>query len=436
MTNTLSRLMLTAALLLQAWAAFSIDHAAQRKFEPFIWKSEPPADCPFEPSSEITGIEFLGFHSDYKFADTWYPSWAADGNLYSPWTDGELHGQGSYSDAIIPDTNSFGGFHAARGKSTTGQAVMMGDDPLNLTVSSLGKVQADPHPYGGRYPCGSLVYRGIWYYGTYCLSPSGAVKFGDMVYNWPWLGPLIGFRVSRDLGRTWEETSHSPAKPLFGETGMWGHPLKIGAPHFVDFGKDMEHSPDGKAYLLSTGAELNDLKPRFANLSWITGDQVYLLRVTPTPENINDPGAYEFFAGINPQGKALWTNAFKCIRPLLEWNNNMGCVTATYSAPLQRFVMCVTDGGNTCSRMNTYLLEAAEITGPWQLVTYMKNFGEQAYFVNIPSKFISKDGRTLWLCYSGNFATDWNGESIRVNPPGSHYGLVFQQVRLLTREHK
>ena len=38
---------------------------------------------------------------------------------------------------------------------------------------------------------------------------------------------------------------------------------------------------DGKAYLVAHGAEANDPKPRFANLSWITGDQVYLLRVTP-----------------------------------------------------------------------------------------------------------------------------------------------------------
>ena len=56
-------------------------------------------------------------------------------------------------------------------KKSDDQAVMIGDDPLTLTVKSLGKAQADPHPYGGRYPCGSLVYRGVWYYGTYCLAP-------------------------------------------------------------------------------------------------------------------------------------------------------------------------------------------------------------------------------------------------------------------------
>ena len=127
-------------------------------------------------------------------------------------------------------------------------------------------------------------------------------------------------------------------------------------------------SPDGKAYLVTTGAELRDPKPRFANLSWITGDQVYLLRVTPSPETINDPKAYEFFAGRDAQGLARWTREFAQIQPLLEWNNNMGCVTATWVAPLKRFLMFVTDGGNTCAQMNTCALEANTLAGPWQLV--------------------------------------------------------------------
>ena len=63
----------------------------------------------------------------------------------------------------------------------------------------------------------------------------------------------------------------------------------------------------------------------------------------------------------------------------------------------------------------------------------MKDFGEQAYFVNVPSKFISDNGKTMWLLYSGNFATDWNGESIVENPPGSHYGMVFQKIELLIK---
>jgi hypothetical protein len=103
----------------------------------------------------------------------------------------------------------------------------------------------------------------------------------------------------------------------------------------------------------------------------------------------------------------------------------------TYNAPLKKYLMCITDGRNTCAKMSTYLLESHALTGPWRLITYMRDFGEQAYFVNIPSKFISPDGTTAWLLYSTNFAADWNGMKISVNPPGGHYGLVFQKIQLL-----
>ena len=395
------------------------------QFEPFEWKSCPPEDIPFEGSVEFTGVRFLGRCSDYNVADTWYPSWASDDILYSPFTDGVTEGLESGS----------AGFWFENGKilsdATTGNAALKGDDPLNLEIIPINVQQADPYPYGGRYPCGSLVYNGIWYYGTYCVSPYASSQYGDQVYNWPWMGPFVGFRISKDNGLTWAGCPHDPSKPLFGETGMCGYPVKIGSPHFVDFGKNMEHSPDGKAYLTAHGSDLKFYPvSNFAHLSWITGDQIYLLRVTPSVENMNDPNAYEFFAGHNSSGEAIWSSDFKDIRPLLEWKDNMGCVTVTYNHPLKKYLMAVTDGGNTCAKMNTYILEADAITGPWKLVTYLKDFGEQAYFVNFPSKFISENGRKLWMCYSGNFANGWNGTEIRVNPPGSRYGMVLQEIEL------
>lgn len=376
-----------------------------------IWASKPPADCPFEQSDDIVGISFTGRHVSYTNADTWYPSWSSDGNLYSPWTDGS-----------VGETSCQSGWQDSS-KARTGQAKILGDDPMNLQVVSLGTHLGAATPYGGRYPCGSLLHEGVWYYGTYCLDNEKVPG-----YNWGVLGPFVGFRISRDYGKTWSESPCTPADPLFGESSKGGKAVKIGAPHFVDFGRNMQHSPDGKAYLVGHGAEDSDPKPRPANLSWISGDQIYLARVKPTPETMNDPAEYEFFAGHDVNGEAIWTRDFSRIEPLVDWNNRCGCATVTYNPALKRYIMCVTDGWPTVATMNTYLLESKKITGPWKLVTFMEKFGEQGYFVNIPSKFIRPDGRTAWLCYSGNFTRDQ-----KTNPPGGRYGMCLQEIRLLDR---
>jgi len=406
----------------------------------FTWKSPIPEDCPFERSTALTGLEFTGRQRGYRLADTWYPTWASDGNLYSPFTDGAVGGVESGS--------------GKGAKAETGHAVMIGDDPLNLRITSISQPKgASALPYRGRYPAGSLVHNGIWYYGTYCLGAGGRVEHAGFTWNWPNLGPMPGFQISRDLGKTWEASPHTPEKPLFPEPETFLGPVKMGAPHFVDFGKNMEHSPDGKAYLLGMGAVADDPKPRpcirpgppgttyvpnpecdggfdHANLSWISADQVYLARVTPSPETINKLSAYEFFAGRDENGKPVWTSDFAKIKPLIEWNNHMGCATATYVPSLKKYLMCVTDGWPTVAKMTSYILEADDLTGPWKMVTYLKDFGEQGYFLNFPSKFISGDGRNLWLCYSANFSSGWNGVKLDFNPPGGTYGLSLHEVRL------
>ncbi len=393
-----------------------------------LWPSQAPSGCPFEPSTEFAGLSFTGKHSDYHVGDTWYPSWATDDQLYSPYTDG---------DCPRPDGQKDASWSAGE-RPTTGHAVLIGDDPIHLQLQSLGVQIGFADPYQGRYPCGSLVYNGVWYYGTYCLGTDGWVKHGDKTFNWPFLGPMPGFRISTDYGKTWTDTPHTPIRPLFPEPAGFLKPVKIGAPHFVDFGKNMEYSPDGKAYLVGHGAEVDDPEPRFGNLSWIAGDQIYICRVIPSPENINDESKYEYFAGHDTKNQPIWSYDFNEIKPLLDWNNHAGCVTITYNAPFKKYLMCVTDGWPSCAKMSSYILEANVITGPYKLITYMKDFGEQAYFLTFPSKFISADGRILWLCYSGNYAIGptFNDLDIHEDPPGSHYGLVLQEVVLVTKDKK
>ena len=326
--------------------------------------------------------------------------------------------------------------------AATAQAKIVGDDPLNLKLFNLPpRVEASPAPeyeaklhgvfqscklwkakpneYEGRYPCGSLVHNGVWYYGTYCLSNKPGDKGG-----WTLMGPFVGFRTSTDFGKTWTETPCTPRHPLFGEN-PYRKPIKIGSPHFVDFGRNMEHSPDGFAYLVAHGS----MRPDAGN-NWIQGDQVYLLRVKPSIQTLNDQSAYEYFAGHDADGKPVWTKTFEEIKPLLEWQDHLGCVTVTYNPGLKKFLLCVSRSIKL--KASVLIMESDTLTGPWKVAASMKDFGPDAYFITIPSKFISPDGRTFWLCYSANYITHCTSGG---NPPGSHYALCLQEATLLPVKH-
>ncbi|TGV02965.1 DUF4185 domain-containing protein [Flavivirga rizhaonensis] len=397
-----------------------------------VWNDSLPKSCPVTYSSSIKSLAFTQRFANYTKADTWYPTWASDGNLYSPWTDGTI---GSNMKFV---------WSGAGENSKRGQAKIVGNDPMHLEIEDYKIFKSSALPYQGRYPCGSLFYNGVWYYGSYTIDqPKLEIR---KKYGWYVQGPFVGFRYSSDNGETWVESQHTPSKPLFPEhsrneldleAGKQGPFIKMGAPHFVDFGKNMQHSPDGKAYLIGHGSLNPDSKPRISNNSWNSADAVFMARVTPSIENMNNRSKYEYFCGFNNDGSEKWTKNFSEIKPVFEWNNYCGIVTMTYVKPLNKYLMCITNGHKgitTRKKYDTYILESTNITGPWNMVTYMEDFGPQAYFVNIPSKFISENGKTMWLCYSANYMLEKkrNNKTFlkQTKPIGSAYSLCLQEIKL------
>ena len=71
----------------------SPSHAQKHPSDPypgFEWPNKIPSDCPFEPSDKFAGIYFTGENHSYARADNWVPTWAANGECYSPYTDGTV----------------------------------------------------------------------------------------------------------------------------------------------------------------------------------------------------------------------------------------------------------------------------------------------------------------------------------------------------------
>ena len=384
-----------------------------------VWSFDQtiPATCPIPRSTDIDSITITDLHKTYDGgADTWYPVWAGDGNGYSPFMDG-MGADGNW-EGKIP------------GHPQLGFACLSGDDPLNLVVKKTSVIDetaddgaTEPGPVG-RYACTLLPYKGVLYYGS-SYRVVGYIHF---------LRPFVGFDISTDGGTTWTKRSGK----LFPEAEY--PDIKIGEPHFVDFGPELKDSPDGKAYLVAFGAkaELAAMRPKqtaplpssppVESPHWCWGDCVYLLRVAPTPQTINDASSYEYYAGKDAAEKPVWTRDFSKIKPLVEWPDNMGQVAVTYVPALKKYIMCVTDGRTYTAQYNTYFLESSELTGPWRMVTYWGAFGKQAYFVHIPSKFlgttVENGSLKAWIVYSANFSDH------EVDPPDSKYAMCLRQISI------
>jgi len=249
-------------------------------------------------------------------------------------------------------------------EANTGSAILQGSDPFGMTVQALG---CSPASHGkhfrGRYPSANLHHNGTWYAGTYALNDGNRV-----------LGPFVGFRTSRTRGESWvQEPALTPTSSIFEEEKFGGGVIRIGAPHFVDFGRDMEHSPDGRAYMVSHGGVLSC---PHCPAGWIVGSAVYLMRTrnAPSAETINDPESWEFFSGNTTAGETTWSPSVNGSKPLFEWPNHTGVTTITYSPKLKRYLMCVSSSLGFVQEhlFDSYVLESAALTGPWHLIDYMK----------------------------------------------------------------
>ena len=411
----------------------------------------PPQGLPTLPqSSGFAGLRFTGRQRHYQpaiAADTWYPSWGADDRLYSTYADGSAAGpdgksvrvncQWAFSDDKQERWFRDLGYSVVHGRvvrerdksTTTGNAILTGDDPFALSVTPLAPFARATERYEGYYPCANLFYKGTWYYGGYFCHRWLNQHNVPVTYE---LGGFGGFRISRDRGATWTDAPFDDQRPLFPETGRCsgGAPIKLGSPHFVDFGKELEHSPDGYAYLAGHGTYDPD-----GIVNWSSGDAVSLARVRPSPETVNDPKAWEFFAGHSAAGEPRWSHNFAEIAPLFTWPGGAGCVNITYHPHLKRFFgfLCMGWADGDSGPYDTWVVESEQLTGPWHTVARLSGMGGQPYFVCMPSKFLQPNSRKLTLFYSANWRPQRPGVPAvaAAAEPGGVYSLCVAEFELL-----
>lgn len=332
--------------------------------------TEPPAKSskpPYPPSTAIKGIEWDFAHSVRQApgSDLWPVTWAADGNLYTAWGDGGGFG-GTNSDGRVSL-----GFARIAGTAERFEATNVWGGKTGAHIATFGgKVGALVSVQGALYAIG-----GVW--------PN---KVGVKTWSCPKEARLLW---SDDLAKSWRicDWTFADAKnPEFGPVS------------FLNFGKDYAGARDDYIYMYFTTAWWQWAPRR------IPPTETYLARV---PRNrLKDRTAYEFYRRPDRDGKPRWTAELKERQGVFVDPNGRHLSKVIYNSALKCYL--ATAAGRHVGQFA--LFDAPEPWGPWTTVAYYDNWGglgtTEALEYDLPTKWISADGRTLRCVFSSTGKLD------------------------------
>jgi hypothetical protein len=282
-------------------------------------------------------------------SDNWPLTWADDGALYGAYGDGQGF------QPFVPEKLSLG-----LAQITGGPAAFKG---LNLRAPTLERKGDGP---SGPKASGLLATRGVLYM---------------------WVRNVANSQLawSNDRGRTWTWAD-------------WRFTESFGAPTFLNFGRNYSGARDDYAYIYSPDSET----------AYDATSHMTLARVPV--RNIGQRESYEFFHGLDAQGRPTWHKDIGERRPVFTHAGHAYRSGITYNAPLKRYLWCQVLPDSKDPRGPRFqggfgVYDAAEPWGPWTTAFFSSEWdvgpGESCSF---PTKWMSADGRIAHLVFSGDDA--------------------------------
>jgi CubicO group peptidase (beta-lactamase class C family) len=300
------------------------------------------------PSSPVIGrIRFADRSSIVRRAegsDNWPLTWADDDNLYS------AYGDGWGFEPRLPNEN----------KLSLGLVKILGapDDFQGLNIRSKTGEQIGQGPAGKK--ASSLL----------CVN--------GRLYMWARNAENSQLAWSDDHGLSW---SWSP----------WRFSRGFGYPAFLNFGRDYRGSRDRFVYVYS---------PDSAS-AYEAANRMNLARV---PEReILSRDSYEFFTGFR-DGEPRWSRDIDDRGAVFSNPGNCYRSSVSYNPALRRYLLVqILPGDAPRFFGGIAIYDAPEPWGPWTTAFFTRYFdvgpGESAH---LPTKWMSPDGRTMYLVFSGD----------------------------------
>jgi hypothetical protein len=302
--------------------------------------------APYPPSRVIARIDWEDKATIIRQArgsDNWPLTWGEDDHLYT------AYGDGSGFDPTMREKLSLG-FARIEGEPTKFTGV-------NVRAATLEQKGDDK---AGKKASGLLMVEGVLYL--------WARNAGNAQLAW-----------SNDYGKTWTWSD-------------WKFTTGFGYPTFLNFGKNYAGARDAFVYVYSHDHDS----------AYHPADRMVLARVPKGQLKKRD--AYEFLKGFGKKDEPIWTkdidergavftNKGKCYRSGISYN-----------AALKRYLWSqILPGADPRFKGGFGIYDAPEPWGPWTTVFYTEAWdvgpGETSSF---PTKWMSADGKTLYLVFSGD----------------------------------
>jgi hypothetical protein len=291
--------------------------------------------------------------------DNWPMAWVDDDLYITSWGDGP----------------GFEGPTAREARLSLGFARIYGDPP-SLRGEDFATSVDTPEGSGssGIKASGLLMVDGILYMFVRNYKPPGSEDFTNARLAW-----------SRDAGVHWQWAD-------------WHFADTFGCPEFVQFGKNYQGARDRYVYIAS---QANDSAYGFA-------PDIVMARAPK--DRVADRDAYEFFAGLDESGQPRWSAEIAERAPIFHDPHGTQRVAITYNAALKRYILTTSHLPPGVEATHTAALgvfDAPEPWGPWTTLYYDDHWSVvdgkdcRTYHHKFPTKWMSADGKEMWLLYSG-----------------------------------
>ena len=316
---------------------------------------------PYPPSPVIAAIEWAPVESIVRQArgsDNWPITWGDDEMQYS------AYGDGRGFEPFVPKKLSLG---LARIAGMPGD--FRGENLRSETAEAIGEGAK------GRKASGLLMAGGVLYM---------LVRNAD--------NSQLGW--SADRGSTWT-------------WAQWKFEKGFGCPALLQFGPDYAGARDEYVYIYSHDSDS----------AYERADRMVLARVPR--DRLRDRTAYEFFVQLDDD-QPLWTREIDDRGAVFSHAGSCYRSSVSYCAPLKRYLWCQTGRGEDARfRGGLAIYDAPQPWGPWTTAFYTDEWdvgpGETS---SLPTRWMSDDGRTMHLVFSGDDCFSVRRAQIRLKPEG------------------